>query len=248
MPSTASVRAAAVARELRDRGFVLEDEGWATVAREGPAALAGVDAPLAVVELPDVRPLTVVSAVANAAHEGRVPVLVAADHAHEALEALLSEPFLLAGREEGARRFVPVEDRIRLSDDSYACVGTGGELEWFETPEGATDEPPLVLAAGGETVAVLDSVEGLACPGPSVATFRYSYARGGDGRFRVFENGEELGRYPGVGAMRADGFRPAPLPLVPEHHVRDHGRLARATVVASVTDGRTVSYRSIGSN
>jgi hypothetical protein len=245
MSPTASGHSAVVADDLRERGFALDDEGWATVARDGPTELAGVDAPLALISLRDSRPLTVVSAVANAAQEGLVPVLVAGSRTEAAIEPLLSEPFLLEGRRAGGRRFVSIEDRILLSDDSYACVGASGDIEWFEDGE-TTDDPPLVLEVGGETVAVFDSVDGLACPGPSASAFQYSYARGEDGQFRVIADGEAVGRYTSISVMRNDGFRPVPLPLVPEHHVHEHGRLARATLVASAeADDRTVTYRSL---
>jgi hypothetical protein len=236
-----SRRTVAVTDDLRERGFAVDDEEWGSVARGASGALAGVDAPLAVVPLRNGRPLTVVSALASAAHEGHVPVLAADPRTTAEVEPLLSDPFLLRGERADRREFFSVEDRILLSDDSYACLGTDGRVEWFESD--GTDDPPLVLAVGGETVAALDSVDGLACPGPSASAFRYSYARGDDGRFRLFEHGRVVGRYPGVGAMRADGFRPTPLPLVPEHHVREGGRLARAVVVATVTDDG-VSYRS----
>jgi hypothetical protein len=243
MSPTVSRHAATVTDDLGERGFTLDREEWATVARGGPETLAGVDAPLAVTPLTDSRPLTVVSAVANAAHEGRVPVLAADRRTGQEVEPLLSGPFLLEGRGEG-RGFATVEDRIRLSDDSYACVGTDGQVEWFEQSDGVTDSPSLVLSVGGDRVTTLGSVDGLACPGPSVSAFPYSYARGEDGRFRVFESGQTVGRYTSIGAMRADGFRPVPLPLVPEHHVRDHGQLARATLLATVDSDQGVSYRS----
>jgi hypothetical protein len=243
MSPAPSRRATVVTDELRDRGFTVEAENWASIARGGSTGVVGVDAPLAVVPLRNGNPLTVVSAIANAAHEGQVPLLVTDPRLEAEIEPILSDPFLLRGERAGGREFFPVEDRIRLSDDSYACVGATGAMEWFEN-SGSTDDPPLVLRVGGETVAALDSVGGLACPGPSVSAFQYSYARGDDGQFRVFANGEAVGRYPGVSAMRADGFRPVSLPLVPEHHVRDHGRLARATTVATVGSDGTVSYRS----
>lgn len=245
MSLTASRRVAAVTDDLQSRGFTLDDTGWATIAHGDATAIAGVDGSLAVTPLNNSNPLTVVSAVANAAHDGHVPVLVVDDRTGREIEPILSEPFLLNGRREGARRFFPVEDRIRLSDESYACIGTSGQIEWFEEATPETDDPPLVLAVGGETTTRLDSVESLACPGPSLSAFEYSYARGDDGRFRVCAAGEPVGRYTSISAMRTSGFRPAPLPLVPEHHVRSHGTLARATLVTSVTgDDGGVSYRS----
>lgn len=231
--------------DLRDRGFDLEDGGRTTVARDGSTTPADVDAPLAVVAPRDARPLTLVSAVANAAHEGHVPVLVCDRHTAEAVEPILAAPFLLRDRRDGARAFHTVEDRIELRNGRYACTGAEGAIEWVEAADGATDDPPLTLRVGGETVTALGSVGGLACPGPSASAFRYSYDRGDDGLFRVYEDDRPVGRYTGVGAMRADGYRPVPLPLVPEHHVRDGGRLARATVLAVVERGDGgVDYRS----
>lgn len=242
MTPTASRRTDAVVEDLRNRGFDVTPTEWGTIARGDGSAIAGVDAPLAAVSLRDSRPLTVVSAVANAAHEGYVPVLVAHPQTATEIEALLADPFLLDGR-DGGREFVTIEDRIRLSDDTYACLGTAGPVRWTETATRDTDDPPLVLTAGGDRIATLDSVDGLACPGPAASTFRYSYARNDARQFCLFEDGTLVARYASVSAMRADGFRPVPLPLVPEHHVRDHGRVARATVVATV-DGSDISYRS----
>jgi len=232
---------AAVARDLRDRGFRIEERAGGAVARGGTPPVE-VDAPLGIRSLRDARPLTVVSAVATAAHDGTVPVLVADPHTETEMEPLLSAPFLLEGRADG-REFVPIEDRIRLSDDTYACLGASGPVRWHERANPGTDEPALVLDVGGDPVAVLESVAELACPGPAASAFGFRYARGDDGRFRVFDDGV-VGRYTSVGGMRADGFRPAPLPLVPEHHVRDNGQLARATLVAAVDDG-AVTYRSV---
>lgn len=227
-----------VASDLQERGFAVDSEDWPTTATDGPTDLAGVDAPLQVVIPRDSTPLSVISAVANAAHEGRVPVVVTDRYDRDQVHDILSSPFALADQQDGLRRFHPVEDRIQLTDDTFACVAAEGALSWFEVAEGeSADSPQLHLTAGGETVAVLDSVDGLACPGPSPAAFRHRYARRDDGRFAVYEGAALVGTYRGVTAMRADGVRPVPLPLVPEHHVRSNGHLARATVLATVEDG-----------
>lgn len=231
-----------MADDFRRRGFALSDKGWASIATGASFAPTSVDSSLAVIPLRDGKPLTVVSAIVNAAHEGHVPVLVVDSRSAGDIESILSEPFLLAGQQADGRAFFSIEDRIRLSDDSYACAGKSGTLEWSEESRREMDKPRLVLEAGGETVTVLDSVDGLACPGPSVSAFRYSYSRGEEGRFRVFEDGQAVTQYTTIGAMRADGFRPVPLPLVPEHHIRDNARLARAALVATV-DAETASYR-----
>ncbi|AXR79222.1 hypothetical protein AArcMg_0711 [Natrarchaeobaculum sulfurireducens] len=225
---------------MQDRGFTLEASEYATTARNGPAGLAGVDAPLEVVHLADGNPLTVVSAIANAANEGRVPVLVTDQWSREAVTEVVTAPFLLAGERDGARRFYALEDRIRLTDGSFACVGHRGELTWHEVVTDS-DQPELLLEASGEPVAAVDSDE-LACPGPEPRAFQYRYARDDDGRLSVFGNEGTVGRYPSFDAMRTAGFRPVSAPLVPEHHVPRNGRLARATLLASVDRG-SVEYR-----
>ncbi|WP_394740471.1 hypothetical protein [Natronococcus roseus] len=173
-------------------------------------------------------------------YRGHVPVLVADRWTNDELKEVLESPFLLASRRGGARQFYSIEDRIRLTDESFACLGTSGRIEWYETAVDG-DDPSLVLDVGGETVAVLDSVETLCCPGPEPTAFRYRYSRGEDGRLSVFRGEKPVGRYTSFRAMRTDGFRPVPLPLVPEHHVRRNGHLARATHRAFVT-GDEVEY------
>lgn len=235
----------AVLTDLHKRGFDLREGRYETIAEGGPASLTGVDAPLSVIEITDDRPLTVVSAIANAAQTDRVPVLVTDDYDYEGVFGIVSDPFLLSERRDG-RRFFGVEDRIMLTDGTFACVGTRGPIQWTEeTDRGSVESPALELLVGGERVAVLESVDELRCPGPAPETFRYRYTREGDGRFAVYEGSECLGRYSGVAAMRANGFRPLPLPLVPEHHIRQSGRLARAGVLATVSQG-TVEYTAFG--
>ena len=242
MTHPASGRVAAVEDDLRERGDTLETDGPAAVARGDHGGLLERDAPLAIEPLGNGRPLSVVSAVANAADEGRVPVLVGDRTALAAAESLLASPFALAGHAEGRRQFHTVEDRIMLTDGAFACVADDGDLRWTESESrAATETPRLELSVGGDVVAVFDSVDGLTCPGPEPAAFPFRYSRGDDGRFRVFDHEGVVGQYTGVGAMRRDGFRPVPLPLVPEHHLRHHPELARAVRLAVVEDG-TVTY------
>jgi hypothetical protein len=240
MTLSPSARRERVETDLREQGFDLEPTAWATLARDGPTDLTGIDAPLAVVPVTNSAPLTLVSAVASATHEGNVPILVVDQQTRDRARELFSAPFALDGEIGGRRQFHTVEDRIRLTDGSFACVAETGSFAWTERC-GEDESPQLHLGVGGETVAVLDSIDALACPGPSPDAFRYRYERGSDGRFRVFEGSEAIGRYPGVTAMRNAGVRPVPLPLVPEHHVRSNGHLARATLLATVEDG-TVEY------
>ena len=43
--------------------------------------------------------------------------------------------------------------------------------------------------------------------------------------------------------MKSDGYLPVPLPLVPEHHLRENAHLARRWAIAAV-DGGEVTYRT----
>lgn len=252
-------RVEAVAADLRERGLTVEPDGRGVVARGDPERLPiGVDAPLAVRPLRDDRPLTAVSVLAGAAAAGRVPVLTGHERALTAARELLGAPRLLAGRRGNDRVFRTVEDRISLPDGTFACVAGRGPLRWRErreeTPDADTDgpeeqrragadDPPIALSVGGETAAVLGGVDDLTCPGPPSGAFPYRYDRDDDGRFRVFDGDDVVAAFRSVTAMRADGYRPVSLPLVPEHHVRDGGRLARAARLAAV-DGDRVRYEA----
>jgi hypothetical protein len=248
----------AVLADLADRGYRLDHpEGWntptavATPTREtDPVATApgdAGDAPLAVEPLGSADALTLVARLADASDADRRVLFVAdSETAREATE-VLADPFLLRGATDAGRRFYTIPDRILLTDDTYACVRTDDTLAWREerSGESAGPEAParLVLEAGDEPVAVLDSVEGLTCPGPSPNAFRHRYRRGDDKRIHVFDREGPVGRYAGVSAMKANAYHPVPLPLVPEHHLRGDSRLARAWGLA-VVDGGDLSYRS----
>lgn len=246
MTHPASRRVATVERDLRDRGDTIESGDWATVARGDHGGLTDVNAPLSIEPLTDGRPLSVVSAVANAAHERRAPVLVGDRETLTAAEALCSSPFALDGYADDRRRFHTVEDRIMLTDGAFACVAGRGAFRWTESETRAeTETPRLRLSVGDDVVAVLDSVEELTCPGPPPTAFPLRYSRGDDGLFRVSDHDRVVGQYTGVSAMRSDGYRPVPLPLVPEHHVRRNPELARAVRLATVEDG-AVTYDRVG--
>ncbi len=240
MTHPVSRRIAAVERDLSARGFEIERQNRVTIAVDGPSNLTGLDAPLQLVHLTDGTPLTVASAIANATDEGRVPLLVADEWTLEEAQEVVTAPFLLADRRDSTRQFYPVEDRIRLSDETFACIGTSGRIEWSEAATGC-DDPELLFAVGDETIAAFDSAGELCCPEPTA--FRYRYSRGEDGQLRVFRRNKTVGRYASFRSMRTDGFRPAPLPLVPEHHVRRNGHLARAVLLASVDGDTLEAYR-----
>jgi len=235
-------RVEAVAGDLRERGFETESTDAGVRATGDGAAPSNVDAPLLVVEPRNGDPLTVISQVANATDSRAVPVLVGHPETVDAAAQLLASPFALRDDANG-RRFHSIADRIRLTDDTFACVRAEERPRWREAAGSGGDDPEILLTAGGETLAALESVDGLRCPGPDPSAFRYRYERDERGRFAVRDGGGVVGRYVGVGAMRADGFRPVSIPLVPEHHVRSNAELARATLLATVADG-AVRYRT----
>lgn len=238
MTHPATTRRERVLADLRERGFDLTDADHGTVARDGPP-ITSLEAPLFVTEPRDTRPLTTVSTVAAAARDGYVPLLITDDTSISPIERVLEAPFLLASAGDG-RQFFTIEDRIQLTNGTYACAARGA-LDWAERATDETDFPELVLRRENEIVTVLESVEALTCPGPSPAAFPYQYTRGADGQFRVLDGDDVVTRYPSMTALRTE-FQPVPLPLVPEHHIRTSGRLARATMLAVVGDG--VAYKS----
>ncbi len=225
--------------DLRERGFTLEETEYGTIARGQTHAAVSLEAPLFVTEPRDQQPLTIVSTIAAAARDGYIPLLIADNWSAPSITALLSEPFLLESHTSG-RRFHAIEDRIQLTDDTYACVRSGA-LTWAEQAT-TSDRPPVELYRDDQVVAVLDSVETLTCPGPAPEAFPYRYTREPAGQFRVLDRDGVVSTYPSMTALKAD-FQPAPLPLVPEHHIRTCGRHARATVLAVVDNG--VTYRTV---
>jgi hypothetical protein len=235
----------AVREDLRERGFGTEDrpDGGFVAEGGGRDPLPGRPESLAVATPHSGTPLEVVSALARAADEGHVPVLVAGEETADRIREILADPPLLAGR-DGGRLFYGVADRIRLQEGGYACVAAGPTetVRWCERADPSTDAPELVLTVAGEPRVELDSVGALTCPGPRAADVTLRYVREG-GQFRVLDGRRPVAQYDSTVAMRADGHRPVELPLVPEHHVRTNGRLARAAVLAtSPADGASVRY------
>jgi len=243
----------AVLADLRERGYEIDrPSGSATpaaVATGGDAPAAITDAPLAVEPLAAVTPLHLVARLADAARSGHAPLLVVDGADRDTAREVLDAPLLVDEETDGRRTFYTVPDRIRLTDGTLACVRTDGGFTWRETEGGgitndATDgDAPLVLETEGRDVAAFDGVDGLTCPGPDPGAFPYRYARGEDKRIHVFDREREVGVYNGVAAMKANAYRPVPLPLVPEHHVRENADLARRWLLATATDG-AVDYRT----
>jgi hypothetical protein len=240
----------AVLADLNERGYDvtrLDGDGPVAVAAGGEAPGAVTDRPLAVEPISRPSPLTLASYLAGAASKEQAVLFVADDRTGHRATSVLEQPFLLAAEHDGHREFYTVPDRILLQDGGYAAVRTDGSLTWREEPadgtltDGGTDAPRLLLETEGEAVAAFDSVAALTCPGPTADAFPYRYEREGDKRVHVYDRQRDVGRYAGVAAMKANAYRPVPLPLVPEHHVRENRALARAWTVATVTDGE-VTY------
>jgi len=233
-----------VERDLRNRGCTVQTDQLVSVADDPPTSLTTEAAPIAVISLTDGRPLSVVSAVDNAARRGQLPLIVTDKHTRADVRELLSAPFALAGIDDGRRQFYAIEERIRLTDDTFACVDVTGLLQWQEESTAEqTDDPNICLSAGDELVAVLSGTDELICPGPDPAVFPTRYKRT-DRRFQVLNTEGDVGTYSTITSMRADGYRPAPLPLVPEHHIRANATLARNTLLA-VPENGGVTYESV---
>lgn len=220
MPVPAPVRA-----ELEARGYAIDSPADratpSAIARGGEAPDAFTDRPLAV-EPVDANPTTLVERAAHAARHDRATLYVTAAETAAAVRTVLAPPRFVRTKRDDRRVFYHVPDRIRLREGGLACIRADGPLTWREDAPGALggDASPLVVVADGEIQAALDSVAALTCPGPEAAAFPYRYAREA-GTFRV-ENrdGREVGRYPTMRALKADAYRPVPMPLVPAHHLR----------------------------
>lgn len=240
-----------VLADLADRGYdtvrLSGSDQPAAVASGGEAPNAVTDRPLSVEPLADATPLALVAALAAAARAKRATLFVADPDTAAAARDVLADPFLRRPDTDGSRSFHTIPDRIRLTDGTLAAAPADGSLRWREEPatDGVTgtggDDSRLLLAAGGDLVAALSSVDTLTCPGPDPAAFPYRYRREADKRVHVYDRDGEIGTLASVTAMKADGYRPVPLPLVPEHHLRENAHLARRWTIAVVDDG-DVSY------
>ncbi|TKX82349.1 hypothetical protein [Halorubrum sp. SD626R] len=233
----------AAAARLADDGYeVAHPETRA----EPPAVATRRDgeAPVAVEPLTadDATPTVVASRLAHALDRDRRACFVVADDATaERVRSLLADPPLLAAERDGRRTFHAGPDRIPVAGGGYACVRFEGLGEptfaWRETdtpvgpvPAGpevdaaAVDEagrpavPRLFCEVDGRVVAVLGGVESLREP-PAEA-FPYAYSRHPDDkRFRVRRgsDGAVVESASGFAPMRAAGYVPIPMPIVPEH-------------------------------
>jgi hypothetical protein len=201
-----------------------------------PLLPADPDRPVAVEPLRpgDVTPTMLLSRLRNDVGHGRLVLFVTASEAVDAGLAVLRAPAFVEREDAaGCRTFYEGPDRVPLAAGGYAAVRTDGStVRWTEEvdddPIGGRDDRArsrrLVLSTAEGTAAVLDGVDGLACP--PAARFPYAYRRGDDRRFHVTDaGGREVGVYASVAAMRADAYRPVPMPLVPEHLFGDLRRV-----------------------
>lgn len=211
--------------DLRSRGYTIDqpaDRGSPpAIARGGDAPAAFTDRPIAV-EPVSGDPTTLVERAAHAARHDRAVLYVTDAETVDAVRDVLAAPRFVRGETDGCRVFYHVPDRIQLGG-GFACVRADGALTWREETPGELgngERRPLLLEADGEALAAFDGVDDLTCPGPTATAFPYRYRRE-DGTFRVeCRDGREVGRYPTIRALKANAYRPVPVPLVPEHHLR----------------------------
>lgn len=190
----------------------------------------------------DATATVIVSRLAHALDRDRgVCFAVDDDATAETVRSLLADPSLLVAEQDGRRTFHAGPDRIPVAGGGYACVRFDeiGEptFVWRETdtPVGpvpsepgvdaaSVDEagqptvPRLVCEADGRVVAVLGGVKSLR--NPPAEAFPYVYSRHADDkRFRVRRgtDGEIVESASGFAPMRAAGYVPVPMPIVPEH-------------------------------
>ena len=233
----------AAASRLADDGH--EVARPATSAEPPAVATRGDDEPPLAVEplTPDDATATVVaSRLAHALDRGRrVCFVVDDDAAADAVRSLLADPPLLVAERDGRRTFHAGPDRIPLAGGGYACVRFDGlgepSFAWRETDTpagpvpagpgvdaadtdgaGRPSVPRLVCEVDGRVAAVVAGVESLREPPAEAFPFGYS-RHADDKRFRVRRgaDGAVVESAGGFAPMRAAGYVPIPMPLVPEH-------------------------------
>ncbi len=247
MAGYASVRDVGVDLCERAGYEVGEPEAPRPIAEPTPDAVGLVGDPRAIAIEPlteaTVGPEAVVPRLAGALDDDRdclfvVPAPDGSDAVAQVVVSMLAAPTALAADEPEGRRFYSGPDRVPLSDGSYACARAPRDrLQWREMAVGA-DRPRLELSVGDEVLAVLEHVDALATP--DRASFRHAYARNDDGRFEVTERGEVIDTFGGVSKMRAGGYTPVAMPLIPEHLFPAGSDPGRSWGVAAVGDDPVV--------
>jgi hypothetical protein len=252
--------------ELLDRGIeVCERRGYETtrptsgrepdgLAEPGPAADALVPAgvrPVAVEPLSAaaVTPTNLLSRLWDDHDRGRAALFVVPDGEAERALSILTDPPFVAAEADGRREFYAGPDRVPLAEGGYALARPSEAYRWGEEPaaEARPADPDatgdrLVLRAGNGPIVVLSGVDALDCPPRDRVPF--SYGRGADKRIRVrTSDGDVIGSFAGVRALRDAGFEPIPMPLVPEHVLGTAGE-AGATWALVTVDGDDATIHS----
>ena len=230
-----------VEETLAGRGYEVSETGGNTVAEPTPETdRIGVPGPLSVVRA-TTDPTALLESIGAAANAGRTALLVAHPDDVAGLRRVLTDPPGLADRTDSHRTFYNISDRLPAGDEGFACCRADDAPIWRETRgEGVTGEGQrFVLFADGRPITAFESFDAMSCP--SADAFEYAYRRDDDGRFvvRRLASDRIVGRFPSVRELKANAYRPIPVPLVPEAVV--DGYLPEAWAIATVDDGRVTS-------
>ena len=228
-----------VCEALLARGYELDRADWhAIAAPTGGTDAIGVPGELRVVPAPP-GPVGTLEAVGRAVESGRTALFAAHPVDAATVREVLTDPPGLAAETAAGREFYSVPDRLRAGEAGLACCRASEPPVWRERPaDGVTaDGSRVVLYADGEPVTAFESVGDLSCP--SATAFGYAYRRDESGRFEVrdLEDDRTAGRFVSVREMKANAYRPVPVPLVPERLLGD-AHLPAAWALATVEDGR----------
>ncbi|WP_138006424.1 hypothetical protein [Halalkalirubrum salinum] len=242
--SRTDATAAGLLSAIADRGWTLEDgprrgpaaigrppTGGSTAVSEERSTLTTGPVAIEPVAPADADPTTIISRVVHAdRHDRNILFLTGSDEVAEQIEAIVSDPPLVRSSRSGLRTFYAGPDRIPIEAGGYALVKSPQEsLRWRETrtPAGpvagdptGTRGPRVVIEIDDTVRAVVADANALASPPPEA--FPYRYQRDPDTkRFYVFSTRDgptgPIEDYPGVKAIRAGGYTPVPMPIVPEH-------------------------------
>ena len=230
-----------VEETLAGRGYDVSETDGGIVAEPTPETdPIGAPGPLALVRA-TTDPTALLESIGSAASAGRTALLVAHPDDVAAIRRVLTDPPGLVDRTETHRTFYNIPDRLPAGNEGFACCRADDTPIWRETTtEGVTGEGRrFVLSVDGRPVTAFDDFDALSCP--SADAFEYAYRRDDDGRFvvRRLASDRIVGGFPSVRELKANAYRPIPVPLVPEAVV--DGYLPETWAIATVDDGRVTS-------
>lgn len=231
-------RTRTVRETLDDRGYDIEERAGNVLARPTPRSdPIGVPGGLRVVPA-STDPTALLEAIGSASDAEETVLFAAHPNDVDPIRDVLTDPPGLIARSDRSRTFYSVPDRLPAGDEGLACCRADTDPIWHEERAcGVTgDEMRFVLRADERTVTVFETFEALACPATNA--FDYVYRRDSDGRFRVrkLETGRTVGRFSSIRELRANAYRPVPVPLVPERVVDRY--LPEAWAIATVSGDR----------